>query len=226
MPWVLFLNGKVGSVMGKQNRSKNGADSNIYELIPAEQSGTGVMPLLISVSYLGIFAGVVSIFMVLMSAMSEGKEGIDFTLLAGSIVVLALCIVLVIVFSLISYKGKEKFRNSHYDLIKNSDGCSGRIISVNRYVERILHKGSAYEQAMWSLNIEYTDKDGKTAVIESEKYLNDVTEVLCGSSVTVYLKNNGKFELDGFEIRQSEEDAKLIAPVKDIVTGEKEVYTF
>lgn len=181
----------------------------------------------ITLSYLGIFSSLICEFMVIMSALSRSNHEINFTVMAGGAIVFVLCTVAAVAFSLLEKRSIQKADEERKEILKGITPVDGTVKNVNKYIRRIHHDGNAYEESVYTFSIEYSDSEtGELKTLESEKYLNDVTQVLSDNKVNIYFEKNGDFELDGFVFRKSESDPPYPLEVNDIVTGEETIYAF
>lgn len=189
--------------------------------------GSFSFSMLLTISYLGIFASIICEFMVIMSSLSQPNGSINYTFMAGGVIAFVVCLAAAVFFTVCENKVKEKIEKKRQDLFENTKPVEGKITGINKYIRRIKHGSDVYEEALWTFNIEYFDKEkNDISAVESEKYLNDITEVLTDNTVCIYFKPDGGFELDGFKLRRSENDEKTEIPIIEKVVGEENVYTF
>lgn len=202
-----------------------------YSLVRAEDKrkkfGKVSYSLPLTLSYLGIFASLICEFMVIMSAFSQPNHTIDFTVMAGGLIVFVISVALTFVFSALEKKSIQKAENIRKEILNSITPVNGKVKSINKYIRRIYHDGNAYEESLYTFNIEYDDpKNGELKTLESEKYLNDVTQVLANNEVKIYFDDNGDAELDGFVFRKSDSDTAFPFKINEIITGEETVYAF
>lgn len=200
-----------------------------FSLIKAgeEKGGNAVLSVFSVIAYLGVFSSLIGAFMVFMSAMSSDNKALNYDVLAGCVIAFAVCIGAAIVTSVLQRRENEKAERLRGEFIKSTAPVDGKIVGINKYVKRIYHEGNTYEELLWSFNIEYRDsKTNEKRSVESEKYLNDVSNVISGDSVKIYFREDGTFELDGFALRKSEDDAKAELKITEIENGEDTVYSF
>lgn len=215
--------------MSKKDLKKAGFPENTeFKLERAEPFKNGSngfsFSMLLALSYLGIFASIICEFMVIMSALSRSDHAINYNVMAGGVIAFVVRGAASILFTVLENKAKKKLEQERTEALNSIEPVEGKITAVNRYIRRILHGGNVYEESLWTFNIEYYDEEkNETAVIESEKYLNDVTEVLSGDTVKIYFKPDKGFELSGFELRKSNADDKTELPVNEKVVSEESV---
>lgn len=208
---------------------KNGSEFK-YSLLKANEfdSDTDRVPfqLLMTVACLGVFSSVVCEFMLIMSALSGTEHKLNYKFMAGGVIVFIVCAAAAFIFGALQKNAVKKLRQKERDFIDSTTPVDGKIIAVNSYVKLIHHGKSTYRETLWSMLIEYTDDDGAVKTIESEKYLNDICEVLTDTAVKIYFKDNERFILDGFKLRKDENDERINVSVNEIQNGEDTVYTF
>ncbi len=200
-----------------------------YTLIKAdEEKFVGVSySLPLTLSYLGVFSSLVCEFMVIMSALSKPDHAVNYVTLAGGALVFALCVVGAVIFNILQKKSLAKAEIKRNKLLETITPINGKITGVNKYVTHIHHGENLYEQALWTFTVEYADsKSGESKTLESEQYLNDVTEVLKDNDVKIYFTDDDSFELAGFSFRTNENDEKYDFIINEKVVGEETVYTF
>ena len=63
-----------------------------------------------------------------------------------------------------------------------------------------------FDETIWNFIIKYKDENNEIITVKSEKFLNDISEVLASKNVTVYALEDGTFEFGKYKLRENKDD--------------------
>ncbi len=191
----------------------------------ADGGGSALFSVLAAVAYLGIFGGIICCAAAILINISESDGQEDYTLLAQGIIAAAASGCLAVLFALLGRKARSSDVRKREQLLKSLPRVEGKIVGITKYVRTIKQGSAVYHDAEWSFKIEYTDTQGKRHTAESERYVDDVQDMLKSDRVYVYLKDDG-IELDGYELRKSDDDPAAELKVSEVADDEVTLFCY
>ncbi len=181
---------------------------------PEQEEYAPVLRVLIAVGYMGVLAAVVAAMAAILSLVSgrEAKQSLWLSIAA----VLAFG-VLTFVLSLVDRKKRREFALESKRLLKSAERFKGAVVSAEKHTKKVKYANESFEEISWNFVINYKDENGDAASVKSGRYLNDISNVLGKTDVTVIKKPGGAYAFEGFVLRESgEEGVKLeVAEIED-----------
>ena len=188
------------------------------ELVRAEEKDVKYsnpkLRLMLAIGYLGIFGSIITVFMIFMSALSRENHKFDVTYTIVAIVVMTLCIAAVIVLNMLDKKAKKEFFKNEKMLRKNAKKYRGKIVGAEKNIRHVTYMKEVFDETIWNFIIKYKDENNEIITVKSEKFLNDISEVLASKNVTVYALEDGTFEFGGYKLRENKDDDFIKLKVK------------
>ena len=189
-----------------------------FELMRAEEKDAKYsnpkLRLLLAIGYLGIFGSIITVFMIFMSALSREDHGFDSMYTAAAIIVLAICTAAVIVLGILDKKAKKEFLKNEKNLRKNAKKYKGKIVGAEKNIRHVQYLKDVFDETIWNFIIKFKDENDEIVTVKSEKFLNDVSEVLASRNVTVYALQDGTYEFGGYKLRENTDDDFVKLKVK------------
>ncbi len=188
------------------------------ELVRAEEKDVKYsnpkLRLMLAIGYLGIFGSIITVFMIFMSALSRENHKFDVTYTIVAIVVMTLCIAAVIVLNMLDKKAKKEFFKNEKMLRKNAKKYRGKIVGIEKNIRHVTYMKDVFDEIIWNFIIKYKNENNEIITVKSEKFLNDISEVLASKNVTVYALEDGTFEFGGYKLRENKDDDFIKLKVK------------
>ena len=181
-----------------------------FELVRAEEKDSKYsnpkLRLMLTIGYLGIFGSIITVFMIFMSALSRENYDFDVTYTAAAIVVMMVCAAAVVVLNIRDKKAKKEFLKNEKTLRKNAQKYRGKIVGAEKNIRHVTYMKEVFDEIIWNFIIKYKNENNEIITIKSEKFLNDISEVLTSKNVTVYALKDGTFEFGGYKLRENADD--------------------
>ena len=192
--------------------------NNDFELVRAEEKDSKYsnpkLRLMLAIGYLGIFGSIITVYMITMSALSREDHGFDAAYTAAALVVLAVCIAAVIALNVMDKKAKKEFFKNEKTLRKNAKKYRGKIVGAEKNIRHVTYMKEVFDEIIWNFIIKYKDENNEIVTVKSEKFLNDISEVLASRNVAVYALEDGTFEFGGYKLRENPDDDFVKLKVK------------
>jgi len=177
-----------------------------------------VLNMLITLSGLGIFGGIICICVILLSALSQAASDGRAFLVSVGITVISACI-FIVSYSAFNKKKKEYIKKRK-SMTANAQRFSGRVVGIVKNVRHVDYMKETYDEITWCFNIEYTDNAG-TRTVKSDVYLNDITVVLRDDRVTVLVLQDGSFSFKNFHLRKNDSEPYKKFKIEEVETGDE-----
>lgn len=181
-----------------------------FELIRAEEKDSKYsnpkLRLILTIGYLGIFGSIITVFMIFMSALSRENHEFDVKYTAAGIVVMMVCTAAVVVLNIQDKKAKKEFFKNENILRKNAQKYRGKIVGAEKNIRHVTYMKEVFDETIWNFIIKYKDENNEIITVKSEKFLNDISEVLASKNVTVYALEDGTFEFGKYKLRENKDD--------------------
>ena len=149
------------------------------------------------------FGGLICLGMVFPAILSGGSvkgeffaAGVGVTVLGGSLFVIS---------QMMFRKAKREFLKKRKEMYKSGKRFSGRVVGVNKHVRHVKYMKDTFDETLWSFKIEYND-GGEIRTVTSDKYLNDISQVLKSDKVTVVILGDGTAVFKNYCLRNNEND--------------------
>ena len=189
-----------------------------FKLIRAEEKDAKYsnpkLRLMLTIDYLGIFGSVITICMIVMSAFSRDNHSVDFKYISAAAVVLILCVAAAAALNVMDKKARKEFLKNEKNLRKNAKKYKGKIVGTEKNIRHVTYMKEVFDEIIWNFIIKYKDENNEIITVKSEKFLNDISEVLASRNVTVYALEDGTFEFGGYKLRENSGDDFVKLKVK------------
>lgn len=189
-----------------------------FELVRAEEKDAKYsnpkLRLMLTIGYLGIFGSIITVYMIVMSALSREDHGFDVTYTAAAIIVFAVCTAAVAVLNIFDKKAKKEFLKNERNLRKNAKKYRGKIVGAEKNIRHVMYMKDVFDEIIWNFVIKYKNENDEIITVKSDKFLNDISEVLTSKNVIVYELEDGTFEFGGYKLRENPDDDFVKLKVK------------
>ncbi len=169
--------------------------------------------MLIALGGLGVFAGIICIFVILLSALSGGRSN-DQAFIAAVGITIICAFVFTASYAAFNRKKKAYIKNKK-SMLTNAKRFSGHIVGIVKNIRHVEYMHETFDEVTWSFKIEYTD-DAGTKTINSDLYLNDITQVLKDDRVSVLVLSDGATAVKNFHLRNETSDPVIDMPVEEV----------
>jgi len=184
-----------------------------YVLLTAKEKdakySNPMLRLFLALGYLGIFSGLITVYMAVMTALSREDHKFEYTYAAAAAVIFAVCIALVLWLNYKDKKARKAFFKHEKELRKNAKKYRGKIVGIEKYVRHVRYLNDIFDEITWRFIIKYKNENDEIVTVKSDDYLNDITDVLVDSKVSVYCLEDDTFEFKGFKLRESDSDVPV-----------------
>ena len=189
-----------------------------FELVRAEAKDAKYsnpsLRLFLALGYLGIFSSVIAVYMIIMSALSREDHGFNVQYTAVAIVVFIVCLTAVIVMNYLDKKARKEFFKKEKQLLKNAKKYKGKIVAAEKNIRHVKYVNEVFDEIIWNFVIKYKNENDEIITVKSEKFLNDISEVLKSRSVTVYVLEDGSNSFGGYHLREKADDEYIKLKIK------------
>ena len=189
----------------KKENNMTEPDREAVQLISAEpeqEEYAPVLRVLIAVAYMGVLAAVIGALAALLGAVSGRQADQKIMMCAGAFLAFA---ALAAVLSLIDRRKRRGFESATKRLLESAVRFEGEVVSAEKLVKRIRYANEWFEDRSWRFVIRYNDENGDTVTVKSGRYLNDISNVLKNTKVSVVRTSDGAHTFEGFELRDNGE---------------------
>ncbi len=163
-----------------------------------------MLRLFLTLGFLGIFGSIITLYMIVMSYFSRGKTHFEFEFAAAAVIAFVICAAAVTVLNIIDKKEKNKFLEKEKTKLKNAKRYKGKVIGAEKHINHVRYLNDVFDEVVWNFIIEYFDEEtNKNIMVQSEKFLNDISEVLSEDSVTVCVLEDGTLFFEDYRLRES-----------------------
>lgn len=196
-------------------------DNAVIEMIKAQSDdikySNTALRLLIVLASLGIFGSMICIFMIVMSAASQGSQSININFLAGTVIFCGLCIAAVVVLCVFDNAARKRFFENEKTLRKNAKRFDGKIVGIEKHINHVKYANEIFDEILYNFLVEYKNENNETVTVKGEGFLNDITEALADDSVTVLELEDGTLVFENYCLRKKTDDnfIKLTTEVKE-----------
>jgi len=167
---------------------------------------------------LGVFAGIICIFVILLSALSGGKSNIQSFIAAVGITLISACVFIVSYY--IFNRKKKAYLKKKKRMLANAKRFDGQITGIVKNIRHVKYMHETFDEITWCFKIEYNDEEG-TKTVNSELYLNDITRVLKNDRVSVLVLSDGTTVFKNFHLRKDDQESYIKLPLEDIEKGDE-----
>lgn len=189
-----------------------------FELIRAEEKdaeySNPMIRLFLTLGYLGIFGSIIAVYMIIMSALSRDDHGFDVTYTAAAVIIFAVCLVAVILLNISDKKNRNEFLKNKKQLRRNAKKYKGKIVAAEKNIRHVKYMNEVFDEIIWNYVIKFKNENNEILTVKSEKFLNDISEILSSRNVTVYSLENGTYEFGGYKLRESSDEDFVELKVK------------
>ena len=197
----------------RQNDAEN--EENEPALIsgePEQEEYAPVLRVLIAVAYMGALAAVVGAMAAVLSIVSGGEARQKLALTVGAFVLFGAAAA---VLSLIDRKKRRSFEREKNAQLEKSERIKGEVVSVEKHIKKVKYMTDSFEELSWRFVIRVSDEKDGEREIKSGRYLNDISNVLKSTAVTVIEMPDGARRFEGFELRERGEQGVTL-PVAEV----------
>ena len=166
-----------------------------------------------AVSGLFAFGGMICLCAVLLTQMSGGNVNANFFL--ASFVITILGSVMFTVSSFLYKKGKSVYLSQRKEMIKSAKKFEGRIIGVTKFIKHVKYMKDTFDEIVWRFKIEYND-DGEVKTVFSDKYLNDISNVLKSDKVNILALEDNTLVFKNYQLRHNENEPYIKLETEEI----------
>lgn len=169
-----------------------------------------MLRLLLALGYLGIFGSIITVYMIIMSAMPRDDHNVEITLMAAALIAFAVCTAAVVFLNIIDKKARKEFFEKENTLRKNAKRFDGKIVGVEKHIRHVRYINEVFDEILWNFKIEYFDDEkNELLTVSGEKFLNDISEVLSEDSVSVFVPEDGSVFFDDYRLKKDPDDEFL-----------------
>lgn len=158
-----------------------------------------ILSLIIALSGLGAFGSLICLCMTVISAFSRQKFD-NIGLIAASFIGMLLCVLVFVVADEMYKQRKKAYLKAQKKLYKKAERIKGRVVGAVKYVRHVKYMRDTFDDIQWCFKIEYGFGDEKK-IIESDRYLNDISQVLADDRVYVLMLDGEVIAFEGYKLR-------------------------
>lgn len=216
---MLFLNRRISEGISDRTNINNysevfgdeGMSDEKIELLKAEgedsRYSNPMIRLLLTLGYLGIFGSIITIYMIVMSALSRDDHAVEVSFMAAALIALVGCIAAVVFLNIIDKKAKKEFFEKEAELRNSAKKFDGRIVGVEKHVRHVKYVNDVFDEIIWNFKIEYFDDEkNELLTVSGERFLNDISEALAEDSVSVFVSKDGSLYFDDYKLKKNPDD--------------------
>ena len=166
-----------------------------------------MLGLLLALGYLGIFGSIITVYMIVMSALSRDDHAVEINFMAAALIALAVCTAAVVFLNIIDKKSRKEFFEKENNLRKNAKKFDGKIVGAQKHIRHVKYLNDVFDEIIWNFKIEYFDDEkNELLTVSGERFLNDISEVLADDSVSVFVMKDGSLRFDDYKLKKNPGD--------------------
>ncbi len=198
-------------------------DNEQFELVKADEKdceySNPLLRILSAVFGIVGFGSLIAIFMAVLSAFAGGASALSVKFFCSAGMAFALSAAAAAIAGYYDKKERRKFLKHKKALRKNAVKIEGRIVGIEKRIRHVSYMNDVFDEILWNFQVEYKNENNETLVVPSDRFLNDISEVLKNDKVTVYVMKDGKIGFGGYQLRKSAEDRPLKLKINVIETN-------